>query len=119
MRHTPKKTRLAGLFIALGAFTLAGLVVAPSVKAQTTTTGSIVGKVTDPSGAVVPDAKVDLQDLDKGSSQEIKTNKDGVYRFDLLPPGRYSVSATSGGFQTTTRPVEVAVGQISTADFPL
>jgi len=119
MRHTPKKTWLVALFIALGAFTPAGLLITPSVKAQTTTTGSIAGKVTDPSGAVVPDAKVDLQDLDRGGTQETKANKDGSYRFDLLQPGHYSVSATSSGFQTTTRSVEVAVGQVSTADFQL
>jgi Carboxypeptidase regulatory-like domain len=119
MRHTFTRTWLVALFIAVGAFISAGLVGAPPVKAQTTSTGSIAGKVTDPSGAVVPDAKVDLKDLDRGGTQETKTNKDGGYRFDLLPPGNYSVSATSGGFQTTTRPVEVAVGLVSSADFQL
>src|ERR1700730_15837015 len=104
MRHKPKRTWLVALVIAVGALTCAGLVITPYVKAQTTTTGSIAGKVTDPSGAVVPDAKVSLRDVDKGSAQETKANKDGVYRFDLLAPGNYSVSATSSGFQTTTRP---------------
>jgi len=119
MRHKPKGTWLLALVVAAGGLTSAGLVITPCAKAQTTTTGSIAGKVTDPSGAVVPDAKVSLRDVDKGSAQETKANKDGVYRFDLLAPGNYSVSATSSGFQTTTRPVEVAVGQISTADFQL
>ena len=119
MRHTRKRTWLVALVIALGAFSSAGLVVAPSVKAQTTTSGTIVGKVTDPSGAVVPDAKVELRDLEKGTAQETKANKDGSYRFDLLLPGNYSVSATSAGFQTTTRQVAVAVGQVSSIDFQL
>src|ERR1700730_8855774 len=119
MRHTFTRTWLVALFIAVGAFISAGLVGAPPVKAQTTSTGSIAGKVTDPSGAVVPDAKVDLKDLERGGTQETKTNKDGTYRFDLLLPGKSSVSATSTGFQTTTRPVEVAVGLVSTADFQL
>jgi outer membrane receptor protein involved in Fe transport len=119
MRYTRKRTWLPGLVIALGAFASAGWVVTPSVKAQTTTTGSIAGKVTDPSGAVVPDAKVNLRDLDRGIGQEAKANKDGTFRFDLLPPGNYSVSATSSGFQTTTRQIVVAVGQVSTADLEL
>src|SRR5258706_7824870 len=119
MRHTRKRTWLVALVIALGAFTSAGLVMSSSVKAQTTTSGGIVGKITDPSGAVVPDAKVDLRDLERGVAQEAKANKDGTYRFDLLLPGNYSVSATSAGFQTTTRQIEVAVGQVSSADLQL
>jgi Carboxypeptidase regulatory-like domain len=119
MRHSGKRTWLVALVIALGASASAGLVVTPCVKAQTTTTGSVAGKVTDPSGAVVPDAKVDLRDLDRGVIQETKASKDGFYRFDLLLPGNYSVSATSSGFQTSTRQVPVAVGQVSTADFQL
>src|SRR5258708_35234514 len=119
MRHTRKRTWLVALVIALGAFTSAGLVMTSSVKAQTTTSGRIVGKITDPSGAVVPDAKVDLRDLERGTAQEAKANKDGTYRFDLLLPGKYSVSATSAGFQTTTWQIEVAVGQVSAADIQL
>src|SRR5215469_2538260 len=43
--------------------------------AQTSTTGDVAGVVTDPTNAVVPDAKVTLKDNAKGSSQESKTNK--------------------------------------------
>ena len=69
--------------------------------------------VTDPSGSVVPDATVTLKDQTKGATQEAKTGAQGTYRFYLLTPGPYTVSVTASGFQTTTRPVDVAVGQIA------
>ncbi|MGC1685192.1 MAG: TonB-dependent receptor, partial [Candidatus Acidiferrales bacterium] len=92
---------------------------ATRLKAQTQTTGDIVGTITDPSNAVVPDAKINLKDNGKGNSQDTKTNKEGNYRFYLLSPGSYTVSVTAGGFETEVREVTVAVGQISTTDFHL
>ena len=87
--------------------------------AQTTTTGDIAGVVTDPSGALLPDAAVALKDLGRGVTADTKTNGEGAYRFSLLPPGSYSVTATAPGFQTTVKPTQVTVGQVSTADFQL
>ena len=63
----------------------------------------IEGSVTDPSGAVVPDAKVTLTNVDTGISQSVQTNAEGLYRFPSLGPGRYKVSATKQGFATTTQ----------------
>jgi len=87
--------------------------------AQTTTSGDVTGIVTDPSNAVVPDATVTLKDLSKGTAKETKTSKDGTYHFYLVAPGPYTVTVTASGFQTTTREIQVAVGQISTAEFHL
>ena len=92
---------------------------ATRLKAQTQTTGDIVGTISDPSNAVVPDAKVNLKDNGKGNSQDTKTNKEGSYRFYLLSPGSYTVTVAAGGFETEVRQVTVAVGQISTTDFHL
>jgi hypothetical protein len=89
------------------------------LAAQTTTTGDIAGVVTDPSGAVVPDAKVTIKDNTKGAVQETKTNKDGAYHFYLLTPDPYTISVTVTGFETTTRQITVALGQIGTADVQL
>lgn len=47
------------------------------LAAQTSTTGDIAGVVTDPSNAVVPDAKLSLRDNAKGATQESKSNKTG------------------------------------------
>lgn len=87
--------------------------------AQTITTGSVVGIVTDPSGALVADATVTLKDLSHGAAQKGKTGRDGSYRFELLLPGSYSVSVEAKGFQTVTRNLDVAVGQIAHGDVVL
>ncbi len=87
--------------------------------AQSLLSGDISGTITDPSGAVIPGATVNLKSLDTGATQSAKTNADGVYRFSLLKPGRYSVSAARTGFQPAELQVEAAVGQVITADLQL
>ncbi|MGC1965283.1 MAG: TonB-dependent receptor, partial [Candidatus Acidiferrales bacterium] len=89
------------------------------LRAQTQTTGEITGIVTDPSGAVVAAAKVTLRDNAKGSTQTVETNKDGIYRFQLLNPSNYTVSVTSTGFEETKKTLTVALGQITTGDIQL
>lgn len=64
-------------------------------------TGSISGNVTDPSGAVVPNAKVTVTDIDKNIVvRTFKTGGAGEFSFPSLPVGRYSVSVEVKGFQT-------------------
>jgi hypothetical protein len=65
--------------------------------------GTIAGVVQDPSGAVVPKAKVTLTNSDTGLVLERSSNESGVYVFSPLKIGNYKVSATASGFQTTTR----------------
>lgn len=108
-----KKKHLA---VSISLFLLLGVSIAPC---QTTTTGSVAGTVTDPSGYLLPNAKVTLKDVDKGISQQKETSKDGFYRFDLLPPGNYSLTVASTGFGTAGRRVPINVGQVSTVNFQL
>src|SRR5271168_2987271 len=89
------------------------------LAAQTSTTGDVAGVVTDPSNAIVPDAKLDLKDNAKGNTQNATTNKDGAFRFYLLSPGSYTLTITASGFQIQSRQLQVAVGQIFTADVQL
>ena len=89
------------------------------VWAQTTTTGDISGVVTDPTGAVVPNVSVMLKNVDTGSSQSATTNSLGAYRFALLSPGNYSVSASASGFQSITRRVSVALGSSAPGNLQL
>src|SRR6202140_2062114 len=89
------------------------------VWAQTTTTGDISGVVTDPTGAVVPNVSVMLKNVDTGSSQSATTNLLGAYRFALLSPGNYSVSASASGFQSITRRVSVALGSSAAGNLQL
>ncbi len=83
------------------------------LAAQGTTTGAIIGTVTDPSGAVVPSAQVELKDNSKGSIQTTKTGGSGVYQFNLLPPSNYTLTVTAVGFQTTKQTVDVPLGASS------
>src|ERR1700686_2517345 len=90
-------THLRKLSTALMAVMIMVLLTAVA-PAQSTQTGDVTGTVTDPSGAVVPGASVTLKSLDTGGSQSTTTNQSGDFRFTLLKPGRYSVSATQTVF---------------------
>lgn len=61
---------------------------------------SIEGTVSDPAGAVVPDAQVTLTNIDTGVSRTVPTNAEGLFRFLALPPGNYKLTATKQGFAT-------------------
>ena len=62
-------------------------------------TGSIVGVVKDPSGAVVPSAKVTVTEVDQGTSFETSTNASGEYIATPLKIGRYNVTIEKAGFK--------------------
>lgn len=87
--------------------------------AQTITTGQLSGTVTDPSGAVMPNAPVQLRSLDSGSVTNGKTTSQGYYEFAYLKPGNYSVSVTASGFQAMEKKVVVALGASATVNFQL
>src|SRR6266496_1226142 len=67
-------------------------------------TASIVGTVTDPSGAPITGADVTASDADRGTVWTVKTNNTGVYNITRLPIGNYTVRVSSSGFQTATYP---------------
>ena len=90
-----------------------------NAAAQTATTGDLTGVVTDPTGAVMYNVKVQLKDQQKGITHETNTNEVGVFRFSLLPPGSYDISVNATGFQPTTRTTTVSNGQITTLDLKL
>lgn len=79
---------------------IATLSVAPMPCAGQATTGQILGQVTDPSGAVVPNATVTVTDENRGVSFTGRTDAAGNYVLVSLPPGEYSVAASAPGFST-------------------
>ncbi len=83
------------------------------------TTGQITGVVTDPNGAVVQGASVTATNLETNSARTVTTGNDGVYAFQLLQPGRYRVSATSSGFQTTAVDAVVTITQTTNVNVQL
>jgi len=75
-------------------------------------TGSIVGTVKDPSGAIVPNAKVTVADLDHGQTSSTTTNADGEFVVSPLRVGRYTVAVEQAGFKKTiTDPITLDVQQ--------
>lgn len=65
-----------------------------------TVQGVITGVVTDPSGAVVPNATVTITNAGTNISQSTTTGSDGSYRFPLVPPGTYTLEVKAGSFAT-------------------
>ena len=114
---TARVGKLSTALIAVTFLLIMGL--CSQLAAQSLQTGDIQGTVTDPSGAVVPGATVKLRSLSTGAAQTTTANGTGDYRFTLLKPGQYAVSATETGFQTVERTIDVAVGQIATAPITL
>ncbi len=92
---------------------------ASQLKAQSITSGDIVGLVADPSGAVLPNAQVTLKSDDKGNTQVQSTSARGTYRFSLLAPGRYTVMVAVPGFQEETMSAVVTIGQATTINMVL
>src|SRR6476646_12262024 len=69
-----------------------------SVLAQGLTSGTITGTVTDPNGAVVPNATVALENSVTGYNRSMTTGADGAFRFDNVPFNNYVYSASASGF---------------------
>jgi Carboxypeptidase regulatory-like domain/TonB dependent receptor len=72
-----------------------------AVYAQGTNLGTIRGTVTDPNGAVIPSASVQITDKATGLSRDLTTNGDGNFEAAALKPGRYEVAVTVTGFKKT------------------
>jgi hypothetical protein len=63
-----------------------------------TSNGTIVGKVTDKTGASVPNADVTATDSERGGGRSVQTDASGAYRIESLLPGQYVVSVKASGF---------------------
>ncbi|HEV3306326.1 MAG TPA: TonB-dependent receptor [Candidatus Sulfotelmatobacter sp.] len=85
------RARIILVFVLLAAVTL---------SAQTFR-GTILGTVTDPSGAVVAGAKVTVKNLGTGLERTTETSADGSYALPELPIGTYTVTVVLAGFQTS------------------
>jgi len=81
--------------------------------------GSIRGTVTDPSGGVLPNAKVTAKNIATGLEREANTGPDGGYVIAELPAGEYTVTAQASQLSPTAQNVQVNVGLDTTANFDL
>src|SRR5436309_6549537 len=61
---------------------------------------TLTGRVTDPSGAVIPGAEITVTNTDTGVIVNTKSDRTGNYTVPFLLPGHYSVQASASGFNT-------------------
>src|SRR5205823_6222913 len=91
-----------------------------STWAQSTSTGTVVGLVTDPSGAIVPESTVSLIDHTTGTTKSTTTNEAGRYIFVNVNPGTYDITVNKTGFtQARFTKQEVSIGRQLTVDATL
>jgi Carboxypeptidase regulatory-like domain len=80
--------------------------------AQSLTTGDVAGVISDQTGAVIPGATVKLTSLDTGAVQSTATNQQGYYRFSLVMPNRYKITAGKTGFESVEISLAVSIGTL-------
>jgi hypothetical protein len=84
------------------------------------TTADILGTVTDPSGAVVPNATITITNLGTNEQRTAQTSGSGDYTFTLLPVGHYSVTVKAPGFQSSiTKDLSIEAGDRARNDVHL
>src|SRR5215469_6907793 len=98
---------------------LISLSLSKGMGAQTATSGGLTGVVTDPSGALVPDANVELKDNAKGIIHTGNTNSEGRYLFFFVAPGNYTLTVAHSGFRTVSQILDVSVGPPVTVNIRL
>src|SRR6266550_1098445 len=106
---------IASLFLLMSV-----LVLAAFTAAAQETTGSLIGTVVDPNGAIVAGANVTLTNTATGSSQTKQTSSDGNFEFAKLAPGDYTVTVEATGFKRSlNKGVSVKLGIVNPLDVKL
>ena len=80
------------------------LLLATGIAHTQMTTADILGTITDPSGAILPNVKIVLTNLGTQLTRSTQSNAAGQYVFTLLPAGEYSISASAAGFKNFVLP---------------
>jgi hypothetical protein len=94
-------------FVAILLAMLAGSVFAQ----QAITSGTLSGRVEDPTGAVVPGATVEVHNCDTNQQWSATSDAQGAFRMMYLPAGGYILKASSAGFGTAESHITITVGQ--------
>ena len=104
----------------ISAIVTLGLVLASHLFGQATTFGSILGKVTDPTGSSVPGATVRVMNTDTGITRELQTDGAGDFAARSLNPGTYNIEVSAPNFQKQVQEgVKLDVAKTVTLDFHL
>src|SRR5438309_3285242 len=103
-----------------GAIFISAFVSVPLAWSQLRSTGTIVGIVKDPSGAVIADAEVRLKNTGTGATAQTESSSSGDYIFPVVLIGQYELTATKTGFkQAIVSDVKVSAAENVKVDFVL
>src|SRR5437868_4278778 len=83
------------------------------------TSGTILGTVTDPQGAVIAGVTVSVKNLDTQRQRQVTTDSSGYYRVEALPVGRYEVRAERQGFKVTLSSLTLTVAEEAVTNFKM
>ncbi|PYQ44861.1 MAG: carboxypeptidase regulatory-like domain-containing protein, partial [Acidobacteria bacterium] len=106
VRRINSASLFAKIFLPLLLLSLAAM----PLFGQATSTGTIAGIVSDPTGAVVNGVTVTLTDKATKATRSVTTNESGRYVLTNVDPGSYELSASKQGFATTKTQTQVTVG---------
>ena len=107
-------------YVARTAIILAVLFVCAATGFAQAGRGGISGIITDPSGAIIPDASVIATELATGVKLSTVSTAAGIYSFVSLAPGKYQLTASAKGFETLLeKNVIVTIDQVSTVNLKL
>jgi hypothetical protein len=88
------------------------------VAAQSSTT-SLRGTIADPSGAMISNAQISLTNNQNGFAETHPADGSGVYQFQQIAPGTYTVSVEAAGFAAQSRTIELLINMPATANFTM
>ena len=95
-----------------------GLIALGTIHAQSPS-GAIAGRVTDPTGAVIPGARIVVSNMDTRLKRALETTAEGDYSAPALPAGVYEVAALAPGFQQLLRGAIVEAGSTTTVNLAM
>lgn len=96
------------------------LLLSTAISAQVSTTGKLTGTVTDATGAVVPNAQLNIKSDETQTQFNVVADKEGGWLVPSVSPGNYTISITAAGFKTTViQNIKVGIGQPTTVNATL
>jgi hypothetical protein len=88
--------------------------------AQGSTNATLNGLISDPTGAAIVGASVEIKNVDTGFKVTVETNGSGNYSTTILPPGSYTLTATKSGFKKSVQTgITLTVAQVATVNVSL
>ncbi len=91
----------------------------PAIAASNTQ-GGLVGQAVDQSGVAITNATITIKNVETGLTRSVESDSEGNYRFPLLPPGTYEVSAEKSGMGSSDKvTVSIYIGKNASVDLPI